>query len=57
MVDACRELRDEGDVLGNIAGELAELRVLLDESLNVLERLDACCALGLGLVLVDVRYR
>ena len=54
--DAARELADQADVFGHVAGELSELRVVLNEALHVADRLDLRVRLGAGLVLLDVFF-
>jgi hypothetical protein len=56
LADDAAELADEGDVLRDVAAELAELGVLLDEALHVGDRLDLAQrrSRGARLVLGDV---
>ena len=48
--DLARELREEGDVFGDVAGKLAEFRVVFNEPLHVVDGFDLGVRLGFGLV-------
>lgn len=52
-VDQARQLADQRHVLGHVAGNLAKLGELVDEALDVVDRLDRLVRLGLLLVRVD----
>jgi hypothetical protein len=52
--DTPTELRDQGDMLADVARQLTELRILLHETLHVGDGLDVVGALGARLVLLDV---